>query len=680
MDTGNDAREWLETDGLGGFASGTVSGVRTRRYHALLLTAVTPPTGRFVLVNGLDAFVETEAGRFALSGQRYAGDVVSPDGPLRVESFRAEPWPCWSYRLGDDVRVEQEVFVTHDRPQVVIRWRLVGAATTARLEVKPFLSGRDYHALHHENPAFDFAPEVGDEGGRDSVAPYPGLPAVVARSNGRYAHEPQWYRSFLYAEEKGRGLDCVEDLAAPGSFHFDLAAGEAVLVLSAGAEDAKPEAAQDALALAAALRATETRRRARLADPLDRAADSYLVRRGAGQTIVAGYPWFTDWGRDTFIALRGLCFATGRYDDARAILLEWAGAVSQGMLPNRFPDRAEAPEYNSVDASLWYVVAVHELLEAADAGRARLGRRERERLTAAVGAILDGHRRGTRHGIRMDADGLLAAGEPGVQLTWMDAKIGDRVITPRIGKPVEIQALWLNALRIGARLGVAAPEEWERGRAAFLARFWSDEKGALADVVDVDHEPGRVDLAFRPNQILAIGGLPVPGPRGRPGAARGGRRRGPARDAARPALAGAGRSGLPAGLRRRHRRARRGLPPGHGLAVAPRPVRRGLGARPRRDTRGEARGAREVPSPAARSTSARPVSATCRRSRTATRRTVPAAARSRPGRSASCCGWSGWCSRTRRRAPESARPGAARASAPAWHRARNAGPRLASKP
>jgi predicted glycogen debranching enzyme len=332
----------------------------------------------------------------------------------------------------------------------------------------------------------------------------------VARSNGRYAHEPVWYRSFLYAEEEARGLDCVEDLAAPGSFHFDLSAGEAALVLAAERQDAKPEAARGALAQAGTLRAKEARRRARFGDPLERAADAYLVRRGEGRTIVAGYPWFTDWGRDTFIALRGLCLATGRYDDARAILVEWSSAVSNGMLPNRFPDRSEAPEYNSVDASLWYAVAVHELLQAADAGRTRVGPRERARLTAAVGAILDGHRRGTRHGIRMDADGLLAAGEPGVQLTWMDAKIGDRVITPRIGKPVEIQSLWLNALRIGAGLGVASAEEWERGRAAVLARFWSDEAGALADVVDVDHEPGRVDLALRPNQILAVGGLPFP--------------------------------------------------------------------------------------------------------------------------------------------------------------------------
>jgi predicted glycogen debranching enzyme len=485
--------------------------VRTRRYHALLLAAVTPPTGRFVLVNGLDAFVETAAGRFALSGQRYAGDVVHPDGPLRVESFRSEPWPRWTYRLGDDTRVEQEVFVTHERPQVVVCWRLVGHAQgEARLEVKPFLSGRDYHSLHHENAGFDFRPELAEDGRRLVWRPYPGLPGVVARSNGRYAHEPLWYRSFLYAEEQERGLDCVEDLAAPGSFHFDLARGEAVLVLAADLPDASQEAAPDALALAAALRAREQRRRARSADPLERAADAYLVRRGEGRTIVAGYPWFTDWGRDTFIAVRGLCFATGRFDDAKAILVEWAGAVSDGMLPNRFPDRAEPPEYNSVDASLFYVVAVHELLRAASAGRARVARRERERLVAAVAAILDGHRRGTRHGIRRDADGLLAAGEPGVQLTWMDAKIGDRVITPRIGKPVEIQALWLNALRIGAGLEVASADEWERGRAAFRERFWSDATGALADVVDVDHVPGRVDLSFRPNQVLAVGGLPFP--------------------------------------------------------------------------------------------------------------------------------------------------------------------------
>jgi len=503
-----DAREWLEADGLGGFASGTVSGVRTRRYHALLLAATTPPTGRFVLVNGLDAFVETAKGRYALSGQRYAGDVVHPDGPHRVESFESDPWPRWTFRLEDGTRVEQEVFVPHGQARVVVTWRLLESEGPARLEVRPFLSGRDYHSLHHENGDFRFEPEITAAGAQVAWSPYPGLPRVVASTNGRFDREPHWYRSFVYEAERDRGLDFVEDLAAPGAFRYDLKVADAVLVLTAGDPDDAVASADDALALAASLRFREGRRRARLADPLDRAADVYLARRGEGRTIVAGYPWFTDWGRDTFVALRGLCLATGRYDDARSILLEWAGAVDGGMLPNRFPDRGEAPEYNSVDASLWYVVAVHELLTAADEDRARVGRAQYVRLVEAVGAILDGHRTGTRHGIRMDSDGLLAAGEPGVQLTWMDAKIGDRVITPRIGKPVEVQALWLNALRIGARLGVAAQEEWDRGRAAFLSRFWNEEAQSLFDVVDVDHRAGTADATFRPNQILAVGGLP----------------------------------------------------------------------------------------------------------------------------------------------------------------------------
>ena len=187
--------------------------------------------------------------------------------------------------------------------------------------------------------------------------------------------------------------------------------------------------------------------------------------------------------------MRGLCLATGRRDEARSILLEWAGAVSEGMLPNRFPDRGEAPEYNSVDASLWYAVAVHET--GAD----------EPRLREAVDAILEGYARGTRHGIGADADGLLRAGEPGVQLTWMDAKVGDRVITPRIGKPVEVNALWINALRIG---GPRWKELHDRALASFTERFWNEARGCLFDVVDPE------DAAFRPNQVLAVGGLPFP--------------------------------------------------------------------------------------------------------------------------------------------------------------------------
>ncbi len=486
--------EWLEADGLGGFASGTVDGIRTRRYHALLLAAAEPPAGRVVLVNGVEAWVDTPAGAFALTSHRYAPDVVWPDGAERLESFTDDPWPRWTFRLADGTHVAQEVIVQPGTPAVAIAWRLPEPTPGVRLRVRPLLSGRDYHALHHENPTFRFDAAVA--AGRVVWRPYDGIPAVVAQTSGAYVHEPEWYRQFLYTEERARGLDAVEDLASPGTFHFDLSAGEAWVVFGTTVEAVDLDA----------LRAAERTRRRRFATRLHRAADSYVVRRGAGKTLVAGYPWFTDWGRDTFIALRGLCLATGRLEDARQILLAWAGMVSDGMLPNRFPDRGAEPEFNSVDASLWFVIAVHELL----ARGARVAAADRRVLRGAVEAVLDGYRAGTRHGIRMDADGLLAAGEPGVQLTWMDARVGEHVITPRIGKPVEVQALWINALRIASEFaprwtGVAA-----RAAAAFEVRFWHDAGGHLHDVVDVDHRPGAVDSTFRPNQILAVGGLPFP--------------------------------------------------------------------------------------------------------------------------------------------------------------------------
>ena len=485
--------EWLEADGLGGFASGTVSGLRSRRYHAILLAAATPPAGRVVLVNGFEAWLEAPGGTHALTSQHYTPDVIHPDGAQRIESFDPEPWPSWVFRLPDGSRIEHGIFVHPGAPVSFLYWRLrEGPGGT--LAVRPLLSGRDYHALHHENPAFRFDAEV--SGDRVAWRPYLGLPAIVARSNGAYVHRSDWYRNFLYAEERARGLDHVEDLASPGIFRWDLSRGEAHWTLAAG----EREAAADL----ASVRAVEARRRRRFPSRLHRAADAYLVRRGSGKTIVAGYPWFTDWGRDTFIALRGLCVATGRIEDARAILLEWAGAVSEGMLPNRFPDHGEAPEFNAVDAALWYVVAVHEFLQAAK----RVGPRDRRALEGAVEAILAGYARGTRYGIHAGDDGLLAAGEFGVQLTWMDAKVGDWVVTPRIGKPVEVQALWLNALRIGS----AFSERWAalcaKGQAAFAARFWNEPAGALYDVVDVDHRPGTADPTFRPNQIFAIGGLP----------------------------------------------------------------------------------------------------------------------------------------------------------------------------
>lgn len=498
--------EWLEPDGLGGFASGTVAGIRTRRYHGLLLTATTPPTGRVLLVNGLEAWVETPAGTVALSSQAYTPDVVHPDGAYRIDSFEIDPWPRWQFRLEDGTEILHEIFVPGGVPVTVLSWRLLSRGKDIRLSVRPLLSGRDYHALHHENPSFRFDAERRD--GRIIWRPYPGLPGIVVVSNGEYAHQPDWYRNFLYEEERARGLDFTEDCASPGFFQWNLSRDEAVLIVAAEGHESTafpPGIAADASVRT--LRAAERRRR-HFPSRLHRAADAYLVRRGTGKTIVAGYPWFTDWGRDTFIALRGVCLAGERFEDARGILVEWAGAVSEGMLPNRFPDRGEDPEFNSVDASLWYVVAVHDFLQAMEARKRKVTPRDLKILREAMDAILTGYAKGTRYGIRADDDGLLAAGAPGVQLTWMDAKVGDWVVTPRIGKPVEVEALWLNALRIGSQFS----EQWKalfaRGSEAFRARFWNEDGGYLYDVVDPDHRHGATDGTFRPNQILAVGGLP----------------------------------------------------------------------------------------------------------------------------------------------------------------------------
>jgi predicted glycogen debranching enzyme len=493
--------EWLEADGLGGFASGTISGIRTRRYHALLLAATTPPAGRMVLVNGLDAELETGSDRFALTTQRYSPGVDAPDGATRIESFDFEPWPRWTFSVPGG-KIIHEIFVPKGRAAVVLRWHWEGLTSPLlQLHVRPFFSGRDFHSTHHENPAFRFVPATTPEG--EVWHFYDGVPEVVGASNGIYHHEPSWYRNFLYNEELARGLDATEDLAAPGRYEFDLASGSAILIFSAQGLGS-PLPSLPAVRLADRLLAEEQTRRAAFVTPGLRAGDAYLVRRDPGQTIIAGYPWFGDWGRDTFISMRGLCLATGRWADARDILVAWAETVSQGMLPNRFPDQGNEPEYNSVDASLWYVIVVYEFLAAAGNDHALTAKKEA--LLATVEAILTGYLHGTRYGIRGDSDGLLACGAPGVQLTWMDAKVGDWVVTPRVGKPVEVQALWLNALSLAGGKWQAI---FEKGRASFEKRFWNEARGCLYDVVDVDHLAGQVDDRLRPNQIFAVGGLPV---------------------------------------------------------------------------------------------------------------------------------------------------------------------------
>ncbi len=481
--------EWLEADGAGGFASGTAGLVRTRRYHAMLLAAT--EAGRFVLVNGLEVFVETPGGRYGLSSQAYGGGAVFPEGRWHVTAFTPLPWPGWQFTLPDGTTIRHEAFVSRATQEVVLRWT---ADRPVRLVVRPLLSGRDYHALHHENPAFDFTTR---RAGEALVwQPYASVPAVTARGDFTWQDSPDWYRRFSYAAEVARGLDDGEDLACPGSFVWEGKA-EASLVLRAGAAGEMP---------VPALVAAERTRRSRAAR--DVASDAYLASSPQGPTLLAGFPWFTAWGRDTFIALRGLLIARGRLQEAAEILLAWAGHVSEGMLPNRFPDAGAAPEYNAADASLWFIVAMHELIEAGGASRAVT-----VRLQAAATAILEGYSAGTRFGIGADAkDGLLRAGVPGVQLTWMDAKVGDHVVTPRIGKPVELQALWVNALAIAGRW--AGGDRWVsaalRARDSVTAAFPDRATGGLIDVLDADGVPGARDRRVRPNQVLAAGGLPIP--------------------------------------------------------------------------------------------------------------------------------------------------------------------------
>ena len=373
--------------------------------------------------------------RLRCGGRNRGGPLRADDATLlRRESMRPTASPGSKASTSSRGRngptpfrggkIVHELFVPRETAAVVLRWRWEGdgRAAVAPSRAAFFLGPRFSCARITRIRRFRFTPESVPEGERWHF--YDGVPEVTARSNGTYHHEPCWYRNFLYDEELARGLDAMEDLAAPGRYEFDLAAGPAVLIFSAEGLGRPLPASSSPVELAEKLARDERARRAAFATPRLRAADAYLVRRGSGKTIIAGYPWFGDWGRDTFIAMRGLCLATGRLAEARDILTAWAGTVSQGMLPNRFPDQGDEPEYNSVDASLWYVIVVHEFLEAAGDDPALVA--EKEMLLATVEAILTGYLQGTRYGIRGDVGrpaGLRRAGHA----TDLDGRQGGRL-------------------------------------------------------------------------------------------------------------------------------------------------------------------------------------------------------------------------------------------------------------
>ena len=501
-------QEWLETNGLGGFASSTIIGLNTRRYHGLLVAATKPPVGRIVLLSKLEETLLIDGRRFDLSANRYPG-VIHPQGFQYLKQFRLDPFPVFTYDV-EGIELEKSAFMIHGENSSVIQYELrknnrPDVPKNLRLEIRPLIAFRDYHGTTHKNSTIN--PAVQERSGLASVAPYQGLPDLHLAHNAIELRKTgDWYCNFEYDAERERRLEFSEDLFNPFVLCFDLRLRRQASIIASTEQ-------RDVTQAVEYRRAEITRRRKELvASPIEdsfvqslaTASDQYLVSRGDEKTVIAGYPWFGDWGRYTMIGLPGLTLPTGKYDVARSILRTFAKHVDRGMLPNRLPEADETPEYNTVDATLWF-------FEAARAYLAYTGDLEfvREELYPIFADIIAWHVRGTRYGIKVDDSGLLVSGEPGVQLTWMDAKVGDWVVTPRRGKPVEIQALWYNALCVMEDLASRFEDEAARKRYRHMAvvahwsfsrLFWNEKLGCLYDVVN----GGPPDSSIRPNQIFAV--------------------------------------------------------------------------------------------------------------------------------------------------------------------------------
>jgi predicted glycogen debranching enzyme len=504
-----DTREWLTTNGLGGYASGTACGANTRRYHGLLVAALEPPGQRMVLLSRLDETVIVGGEIYELGANFWSSGATAPRGYRHLKSFQASPVPTWEYQIGLG-RLIKWVACLPGRNGVAIAYRLEGGPPV-RLEMKVLANARDVHGDTHGHPDWQFQQEH-PAAGRLKVAAWNGAPewflAWDSDADIEYRQAGQWYWGYSYPEEAARGLTSVEDNYCLGFLGTRLAPGDQ-LDLLASVEPMAVWLPADELADEAGRRRRALLTQAGLpntpeAEQLVAAADQFLVRRAStdDSTVIAGYHWFGDWGRDTMIALPGLTLTTRRFTEARGILRTFARYVDQGMLPNRFPDSDDTPEYNTVDATLWWFHALDRYHCASDDDDLV---REQFPLLAEV---VDWHIRGTRHGIRVDPeDGLLLAGEPGVQLTWMDARIGDWVVTPRYGKPVEVNALWLNALSVMARFAGHLSKDGSRFRRLAertrtgMQRFWSVELGHLFDVIGPD---GIGDPSLRPNQLFAF--------------------------------------------------------------------------------------------------------------------------------------------------------------------------------
>ncbi|MFQ5857035.1 MAG: amylo-alpha-1,6-glucosidase [Anaerolineae bacterium] len=502
-------REWLVTNGIGGYAAGTVAGLLTRRYHGLLIATLKPPLGRTLLLTKLDETASYDGRTYPLFANRWADDLVNPLGFYHLERFHLEgTTPVWTFALADAL-LEKRVWMQPGANTTYIRYHLRRGNLPLTLTVKALVNYRDHHgSAHADGWQMQIEPV---ENGLRVIAFNGAAPFYLLSNRAKATPQHDWYRGVFLSVEDYRGLDAYEDHLHAGVFSATLYPGESLTLVAS--TEATPNL--DGRAVYAERQAYEQQLLAnsgRTDAPswvqhLVLAADQFIVRRPLpddpdGRTIIAGYPWFGDWGRDTMISLPGLTLTTGRPEVAARILRTFARFVDQGMLPNRFPEAGEAAEYNTVDATLWYVEAIRAYhIATGDDDLLR-------KIFPVLQEIIAWHQRGTRYNIHLDPDdGLLYAGEAGVQLTWMDAKVSDWVVTPRIGKPVEINALWYNALRVLAdfarRLGEPADGYdilGDQTKAGF-ARFWNDSSGYCYDMLD---GPDGDDDALRPNPLLAV--------------------------------------------------------------------------------------------------------------------------------------------------------------------------------
>jgi predicted glycogen debranching enzyme len=515
-----ESREWLVTNGIGGYASGTVAGSQTRRYHGLLIAALQPPVGRMHLVSAIDEIVHYAGANFSLATHRWASGAVDPQGFLSLEDFHLEgAVPVWTYALADSL-LEKRVWMHQGENTTYIQYTLVRGSTSLEMELKALVNYRDFHSLTR---AGDWRMNITPIEKGVRVLAFDGAVPIYLKSSAATC-EPRhdWYLGCYLGEETARGLDDREDRLFAALFRAKLEAGSSITVAAsteaAASLDVETARAENANHQVKLFHDWQGQNEALAEEApswlwqLILAADQFIVKRALpeepdGRSVIAGYHWFGDWGRDTMIALPGLTLATGRASVARQILLAFSRYVDGGMLPNNFPDAGGKPDYNTVDAALWYFEAIRQYFEATQDAVTM------QRLFPILARMIDAHVTGTRYNIHVDpADGLLYAGGPGVQLTWMDAKIGDWVATPRMGKPVEINVLWINTLETMAgfaRVLAKSPDAYEKLAAKAknsFQNFWNPGRNCCFDVID-SPDIGN-DAALRPNQIFAVS-LPI---------------------------------------------------------------------------------------------------------------------------------------------------------------------------